>query len=103
MRIMKTEIIDAPALRAYLGPYGPWARECGERVTKYRLALAGMTEATLAELVGTSRQTIISIEAGRIVPRDYLRAAIAFALGKNSEAIWAPIKRERVREIGQVA
>ncbi len=95
-------VIDAPALREHLGPNGPWAIECGERVAKYRHRL-DRNETWLAAAVGTTAQTIRMVEAGGIVPRDYLRAAIAFALGQDVETIWPPLTRRRVGEIGQVA
>jgi len=97
------EVIDSAALREYLRPGGPWATECGQRVRKYRHQLGEKhTETWLGAAVGKSAQTIRMVEAGQIVPRDYLRAAIAFALGKDSEIIWPPIPLTRVREIGQV-
>lgn len=99
---METVAIDAPALREYLGPNGPWARESGERVAKFRKRMA-QSETWLAAAVGTTAQTIRQVEAGKIVPRDYLRAAIAFALGQDLETIWPPITRMRVGEIAQVA
>ncbi len=99
---MAVELIDSPALREYLGPKGTWAVEGGARVRKYRERL-GKTETWLAAAVGVSSQTIHEVEAGRIVPRDYLRCAIAFCLGQDSETIWTPLSRTRVGEIGQVA
>lgn len=96
------QVIDTPALREYLGANGPWAKECGERVAKFRQQM-GQSETWLAAVVGTTAQSIRMIEAGRIVPREYLRAAIAFALGKDLDTIWPPLSRSRVGEIGQVA
>lgn len=97
------EVIDSPALREYLGPKGSWARECGDRARKYRLRIENLTETKLAAMVGVSAQTIHMIEAGNIVPRDYLRAAIAFALGQDTDTIWPTLTRQRIGEIGQVA
>lgn len=99
---MTVELIDSPALREYLGPKGPWAIECGSRVRKYREKLS-KSETWLAAAVGVSAQTIHEVEAGRIVPRDYLRAAIAFAVGQDSDVLWPSLSRTRVGEIGQVA
>lgn len=96
------ELIDTPALREYLGRGGPWALECGQRLRKYRERLQ-QTTTWLAATVGVSNQTIVEIEAGRLVPRDYLRAAIAFAVGQDIETIWPQLTRQRVHEIGQVA
>lgn len=97
------QLIDAPALREYLGPRGPWAIEAGARVKEYRLRIAGLTETVLAARVGATGQTIRMIEAGNLVPRDYLRSAIAFAVGQDVSTIWPPLTRRRVGEIGQVA
>lgn len=102
MSELQVEVIDSPALREYLGPKGPWASESGERVRKYRTR-AGKSETWLAAAVGVTAQTIRQIEAGNIVPRDYLRAAIAFALGQDPETIWPTLTRHRIGEIGQVA
>lgn len=96
------EVIDSPALREHLGPNGPWASECGARVKKYRNRM-GQTETWLAACVGSTTQTIRQIEAGKLVPREYLRAAIAYTLGQDIETIWPPLTRSRIREIGQVA
>lgn len=102
MEATRLEVIDTPALREYLGPSGPWATESGARVKKYRTAL-GVNELWLAAAVGVSVQTIRSIESGLLVPRDYLRAAIAFAVGQDPETIWPTLTRRRIGEIGQVA
>lgn len=99
---MSIELIDAPALREYLGPNGPWAVEAGARVRKYRQRLE-RTETWLGAAVGVSATTIREIEKGGLVPRDYLRAAIAYCLGQDVETIWPPLTRLRVGEIGQVA
>ncbi len=95
-------MIDTIALREHLGPKGPWAVDGGARVRKYRDRI-GKSEEWLASGVGVTVQTIKMIEAGQIVPRDYLRAAIAFCLGQDIETIWTPLTRLRVGELGQVA
>lgn len=103
MEATRLEVIDTPALREYLGPGGPWALECGARVRKYRTAINNANELWLAAAVGVSVQTIRSIESGLLVPRDYLRSAIAFAVGQDPETIWPSLTRRRIGEIGQVA
>lgn len=95
-------MIDTPALREHLGPNGPWALECGERVRKFRLRM-DKSEAWLASGTGVTVQTVRMVETGQIVPRDDLRAAIAFCLGQDIETIWPPLTRRMVGEIGQVA
>lgn len=100
---MSLELIDIKAIRDHVGPGGPWAVEAGAKVRKHRKQLGeDKTETWLAARVGVSAQTIYQIEKGQVVPRDYLRAAIAFVLGKDSEDIWPPINRTRVGEIGSV-
>ena len=96
------DVIDTPALRDHLKAGGPWAAECGARVKRYRMRM-DVSPTWLAAVVGVSLQTISEVEAGRLVPRDYLRSAIAFALGQDTETIWPPLTRQRVGEIGQVA
>lgn len=98
---MTTVVIDSPALRDYLGPDGPWAKDAGALVRKYRMGFK-LSETQLAAMVGVTAQAIRSIEAGKIVPRDYLRAAIAYSLGQNLSDIWPPLNRTHVGEIATV-
>lgn len=102
MALVPAELIDTEALREHLGPNGPWAVDSGARVRKYRLRM-DKSEAWLAAGVGVTVQTIRMVETGQIVPRDYLRAGIAFCLGQDIETIWPPLTRLRVGELGQVA
>lgn len=48
----------------------------------------GMTQEDLAERVGTSRQTIISIESGRYNPSILLAYKLAAAFGQSIEAVF---------------
>lgn len=50
----------------------------------------GLTQAQLAERLGVSRQTVISIEKGRFDPSLPLAFAIARELGRPIEAIFFP-------------
>ncbi len=50
-------------------------------IRKYRFNNNGMTQEMLAEKAGVSRQTIISIEAGKYVPSLDLAFRIAEAFG----------------------
>ena len=52
----------------------------------------GLTQATLAELLGVSRQTVNAIETGRYDPSLPLAFAIARAFTTNVEAIFSPEK-----------
>lgn len=47
-----------------------------------------LTQEELAQLLGVSRQTIISIETGRYVPSTVLSLKIAKYLGKNVEELF---------------
>lgn len=99
---MPSPAIDAAALREYLGPKGPWAVEAGKKVNRVRRAQAKLSERGLAEAAGVTTQTVRMIEAGEIVPRDYLRAAISYCLGKDLDYFWPPPTFTRVGEIGNV-
>lgn len=96
-----TEAIDTAALRDYLGPRGKWATAAGDKVRQRRMQ-AGLTTTQLAASVGVSAQTVAQIEAGQLVPRDYLRAAIAHVLRQDIEFFWPPLTWTRIDEIGTV-
>lgn len=49
-----------------------------------------LTQAELAEQVGVSRQTIISVERGDYAPSVHLAIRIARALGRTVEELFAP-------------
>lgn len=49
-----------------------------------------VTQAELAEQVGVSRQTIISVEQGDYAPSVYLALRIARSLGKTVEELFNP-------------
>jgi len=55
---------------------------------QHRLAAGGMTQQELAERVGVSRQTILSIERGRYRPSIELALALARAFGVPVEALF---------------
>lgn len=90
--------IDTEVLREHLGPHGPWAREAGQ-IVKALCDRWCLKPEDLAEVVGVTPTTIKAIIAGRIVPRDYLRASIALVLGKDSADIWRPLSLERVQAL----
>lgn len=54
----------------------------GKRVAAER-DKRGWSQAFLATAVRATQQTISSIEAGDLVPRDHLKVRIAFAFGMN--------------------
>jgi putative transcriptional regulator len=55
---------------------------------RHRLAAGGMTQQELAERVGVSRQTVISIERGRFRPTVELALRLARALGVSVESLF---------------
>lgn len=55
---------------------------------QHRLAADGMTQQELAERVGVSRQTILSIERGRYRPSIELALALARVFGVQVEALF---------------
>lgn len=61
--------------------------DAGTRVRAHRKAL-GMTQAELAQAVGVSRQTVITLEAGDYAPSVYLALRIARTLRTTVEALW---------------
>jgi putative transcriptional regulator len=50
--------------------------------------LKGLTQERLAEILGVSRQTIISIESGRYVPSTLLSLKMAKQLDKQVEELF---------------
>jgi putative transcriptional regulator len=51
-------------------------------------AIAGLTQAELAQAVGSSRQTIVTLEAGGYAPSVYLALRIARALSASVEDLF---------------
>ncbi len=49
---------------------------------------AGLTQQQLAEAVGVSRQTVLSLESGDYAPSVYLALAVARTLDTTVEALW---------------
>lgn len=57
-------------------------------VRRHRLQLDGMTQQELADRVGVTRQTILSIEGGRYNPSVGLALRLAETFGVSLEAIF---------------
>ena len=79
--------LDTTVLATLFRPMGKWAIERGKAVEKRRLA-SGLTRAELAESCGLTVPTIWRIEAGRTVPSDRVRLAIAHHLSTTPEKLW---------------
>lgn len=93
---------DIAALRDYFRPGGTYAVECGRGVESLRKDLH-ITRERLAAECGVTATTIRSIEGGLLLPRDYLRAAIALTLGKDVTDLWPPPRRARLYEMAAPA
>lgn len=61
---------------------------------RLRFDLGGMSQETLAGLVGVTRQTIISIEKGRFTPSTVLALKLARAFGRPVEELFALMPEE---------
>lgn len=87
-------LLDEKAVRSLFGPSGDWSERCGRAVRQRRQDL-GFTLQRLADLTGTTLQTISRIESGQLVPRDRMKAAIAYALALEVQDLWTyPTLRE---------
>lgn len=64
-------------------------------LVKARRRLLHLSQPQLADLVGCRVQTISKVERGQIVPRDYLKAAIALSLATEVGELFPwPTRRE---------
>lgn len=91
-------LLDREALGELLGAGGPVAASAGARIRKLRSQF-GWTQAVLAELTDTTVPTINRIEHGMIIPRDYLKASIAYALCAEVSELWEMPTRARLGEV----
>lgn len=106
-----TEALDTAALRTHLGPRGPWASDAADRIQTILDSIDGAIKASgctrasqwLARELGVTETTISSILRGELVPRDYLRASIAWRLGKDVADIWPPMRRDRISDFVDAA
>lgn len=57
------------------------------KIKEYR-QIAGLTQTKLAELVGSSKNTISSIETGQFCPTAYLAALLCIALDCKFEELF---------------
>jgi ribosome-binding protein aMBF1 (putative translation factor) len=69
----------------------------GGTLTQLRLAV-GLSQARLAELIGTSQPHIARIEGGRNDPGTEMIAKLADALGVSEERAFKAIRRQRMRK-----
>ena len=95
--VQASPLLDEDSTRELFKPCGPWAARCGAAVRQRRKDL-GLTLQTLADLSGTSLQTVSRIESGQLVPRDRLKAAISFALALEVDQLWTWPSRQEMFE-----
>jgi putative transcriptional regulator len=69
----------------------------GNHIRKLRFEQGEMTQQQLADLIGTSRMTVYSIETGRFVPSTLLALKIAKVFGKPVEEIFFILEEEHDR------
>ena len=102
MQTVSTHTLDIDSLESNLAAGSAWARTNGNRVRARRHAM-GLSLSQVGMLVGKPPQTIHGIETGRIVPRDYLRLAIAHSLKRDLDELFPMPSREEVAEFMDVA
>lgn len=68
--------------------------ELGNNLRKLRFSRGEMTQEALAQSVGVTRQTIISLEKGKYVPSTLLALKLARFFEKPVEAIFYIIEEE---------
>jgi putative transcriptional regulator len=69
----------------------------GNTIRKLRFANGEMTQQQLADLIGTSRMTVYSIEVGKFVPSTLLALKIADVFRKPVEEIFFIVEEEHDR------
>lgn len=91
-----TALVDIEVLRSIYAPKGEWAVRCGAAVRRRRQGL-GYSLETLAGLCGTTLQTVGRIETGTFLPREHLKAAIAYALAVDVVLLWPALTRDEIK------
>lgn len=94
--------VDAEGIRAITGPKGSWAVACGARV-RHRRENLGFARSMVCRAADITEMTLIRIEDGRLVPRDYLRLSLAMTLFCEVEDLWPPLTRTAASEMLEAA
>ena len=89
--------LDSAELRDLTKPGSAWAKACGTRVRARRETLR-FSRAQVAQAAGSTEMTVHRIESGALVPRDYLRLALALTLFCEVDELWPPLSREQAVE-----
>lgn len=79
-----------------------WHIDCGKRLRAQRESM-GLSQVTLAKLVGVTVPSVSRFELGLQAPRDSVRHAIACALCCQVTDIWPPMDRVHVQLIAKAA
>ena len=66
----------------------------GNNIRKLRFEKGEMTQQQLADVIGTSRMTVYSIELGKFVPSTLLAMKIAGVFGKSVEEIFFIVEED---------
>lgn len=94
---MRPTRLDTDALKSTLANDSRWAHQCGARVAARRNAL-GLSVRYVADYIGTTVQYVHMIEAGKRVPADHLRLALAHALACDISDLYPLPTRDEVAE-----
>lgn len=73
-----------------------WSRRCARRIRQRRKDL-GFTQQQVADLAGTSIQTVSRAEYDAATIRDDARLRISVALGSEVSVLWEPLASEEAR------
>lgn len=60
---------------------------CGRAIRELR-DRASLSQEELADKAGLSRNTVVTVEKGRVVPHPKTRRKLAWALGAEVEELW---------------
>jgi putative transcriptional regulator len=69
----------------------------GNHLRRLRFERGEMTQQQLADLIGTSRMTVYSIETGKFVPSTLLAMRIAGVFGKAVEEVFFTVEEDHDR------
>ena len=90
-----TALLDEHRLKAAMNS---WELACGRRL-RDRRRLLHVSQATLADAIGKTVQTVSKYELGIVTPVDSARHSIACALLCEVADIWPPLDRAHVMAV----
>lgn len=95
-------ILDTESLKTEMSANAKWACRVGAIVTERREAL-GLSVRQVAAVIDVPVQTLYRVEKGELIPRDYLRLAIAHVLAVEVVDLFPMPSRQQVAEYMDVA